>query len=237
MRPLYLLIQVFLILCCTLEKARGGVMEILYSESKYTKDSFFINFPFSVYSENIEIDNVRELEQDRQALNKSNYDGELFMQKYLEYTFNLRPLRLEDPDYLSDLLVLGETFRLTGRILADTTLCYEKMSDWIFDKVAAFIQKGIEDNKMSANHPVVIYWVEVLARHQYYINFPISDIEKGFHHLENKNYTYILKRILSDHIGKVILVLILWFSFSFLIFYILFKIIYNQKKKALLRKL
>ena len=212
-----LLSVLFLLLSCSQSDA-AEVLDMINVKEIYQRDSSFKKFPFAQYAAKVDVGDVKTLEKERRALQASGYDDELFVKNFLSWYLSSDTFRIENLDHVYQLLELGETFLLSGRILEDSTFLYETLSDMIFTQVAASIKQGVETGQIDRNDPEVIFWIKTLASHQYLINFRISDIEKGIYHLKTGNFTYLFKRVWTDHKGIILHFLTFLFIISWLVF-------------------
>lgn len=88
--------------------------------------------------------------------------------------------------------------------MAEFSLAYEGRffeisSDMLFSVLAENLQRGIDQEKIDPEAEEVSGLIEALKQRQYGISIPVSNVDKGLHHLEEGNWGYLINRVSTDY--------------------------------------
>jgi len=173
------------------------------------QDSSFEAFPFDQFSQAISIFDLAQLTAAKKALDGQNLNGGRFLSEYLEYYLRTTPPSLSDPDQIDSLLLLGTQFLGAGAVVDDPKYWFQTYADRIFTVITQIIQQHLDEGSLTPENIDTQRWMRYLEYHQYLFRIEISDVEKGLHHMEQGNWSYLMERVWEDHKGKIVFGIIL----------------------------
>ena len=173
------------------------------------QDSSFQAFPFDQFAQEVSIFELARLTAAKKALDGQNLDGGRFLSEYLEYYLRTIPPNLSNPDQIDSLLLLGTQFLGAGTVAEDPKYWFQTYADRIFTTITEEIQQDLDQGTSTPKDSNVQRWMRYLEHHQYLFRVEISDVEKGLHHIDQGNWSYLMGRVWEDHKGKIVFGLIL----------------------------
>ncbi len=173
------------------------------------QDSSFQAFPFDQFAQEISIFELGQLSAAKKALDGQNLDGGQFLSEYLEYYLRTTPPNLSNTDQIDSLLLLATQFHGAGAVADDPNYWFQTYADRIFTTIAQIIQQHLDKGTLIPEDINTQRWMRYLEYHQYLFRIEISDVEKGLHHMEQGNWSYLMERVWEDHKGKIVFGIIL----------------------------
>ena len=190
--------------------------------NQYEFDSSFISFPFDDYLNEVGIKQIKQIEADRKHLFAKGFDGDLFIEKLVDYYLKNNTPQVNAIDSLTELLFIGEHYFMASYILNDSLSIYQTLGDRLLTTFSQQVQNGLEDKTLKYNTDYFKYWQTTLSKYEFHLNKKLTNFKKGLLHILNGNTKYVLKRVWLDY--KYILII--------LIFLIVFFIIMKKYKKG-----
>jgi len=209
------------ILCCFLlfgvsNNVQANYLEDYINSSKDVEtDIFFEGISYEKVLEEAPSDKLSYYQSIEKLFNDNTRSADMFFLHFCERLLDINPLNVEDRVSMKERLILGE-FALNHKVV---TREYEITADMMFSDLAATLNKGFKDGKLDKSDAEIMVMVEILKKHQHGVSIPVSDLEKGMHHLKTGNWGYIMNRLFLDHpflsYGGCLLLVILVVRFSY----------------------
>lgn len=76
---------------------------------------------------------------------------------------------------------------------------FEIAADMLFSLLTEALQRGIDEEQLDPHEASVQKVIQALKERQYGVSIPVSDVDKGLHHLEQGNWSYLLNRVSTDY--------------------------------------
>lgn len=207
-----LVIVCITILFATTLSANPNLQDYIQQQTKVSDELFVQNFPFADW-----IKTSQDYAQTKRALENAQRPSKAFFLFLGETMMQAIPATSAKLEQLDQLLALG-TFASEH---SDKE--FEITMDMAFSHLTQILNTGLETGTLDKNDENIQTMIDVLKQHQYGVTVPVSDTEKGIHHLKNGNWEYLFNRIWLDYPLIVILGVLIGFG-------IIYKITKKLKK-------
>jgi hypothetical protein len=195
---------------------KANYLEDYVNSSKdLTPDAFFEGMSYEKVLEEAPVDKLSYYQSIEKLFKDNARSSDFFFLYFCEQLLDINPLKIEDRESMSNRLILGE-FALNHD---EVTREFEISADMMFSDLASILNKGFKDGKLDKSDAEIMSMVKTLKKHQHGVSIPVSDLEKGIHHLKTGNWGYIMNRLFLDHpflsYGGCLFLVILVIRFSY----------------------
>lgn len=164
----------------------------LDSIQQLSDPSFIHQFPFEQYSSTLTESPASLFVKDIDLLDERQGAVHEFMDSV---NWRLMQKIQKDPgdyQYMLSCLRLGEALmHLDGM----KSFIYPAFGDLILQGLTTRLDEGLAEGSYSAKDKEVQYLIRRLRENRFFVNVPVSDWDKGFDHLKNGNFTYLLRKV------------------------------------------
>ena len=187
----YGLFTLFLIMTTT---AQANYLETRLLANKDLSDEAFLE-AFS-YEELLKVPNektTKYYEELERLLNDYQRPAAPFFLQLAEQQVSSDPIDYKKQQELLRQLEFGQF--LVQRAARE----FQIASDVVFEHLAEHIEQGFKQGELDPSDTTILYLVDALKAQEYGVSIPVSDLQKGIHHLKKGNLQYIWSRLWFDH--------------------------------------
>lgn len=189
----YKILFIFFILAFGVFRVNGHYLEEYLIESQHLTENDFIH---GIAFEEVAIltsSNNLTYEQIETCLTDHHRDPGSFFLQFAEQIIKITPVDINEISNLTQHLTLGKFLAKHERRE------FKIASDIILGNLADQLNKGFEDGDLAKSNLPIMAIVETLKAYQYGVSIPVSNMEKGLHHLKKGNIGYIWSRLWFDY--------------------------------------
>jgi hypothetical protein len=165
----------------------------LAAQAALSETAFLAEFPYQQLLQQQPAPSLQEYENwERQLIAQDRPVGAFFL-ALVEQQVATVPLDVNDLPQLQQRFTLGEF------LVAHDERAFQIGSDIIFENLAETLEQGYQQEILDKSNTDYRALVDALKNYEYGVSIPVSDIEKGMHHLKEGNWRYIWSRLWFDH--------------------------------------
>lgn len=190
--------------------AKGNYLKSYLIESNdLTNENFLDKISFEEIFK-LTLSNTTNYEEIEKLLIDHNRNIDAFFLQLAERKIEIDPTEINNKTNLLDYLDLGEF------LIKHDSREFQIASDIILGTLAEKLNKGFKEGDLQKSDQEIMNIVEKLKAHQYGVSVPVSNMEKGIHHLKEGNLNYIWSRLWFDYpilciIGILILLFVMYY--------------------------
>lgn len=205
------------LLCCFflfVIPAKGNDLVIqLAATQELSQEDFLASFPYGQFLAQEKERPVKYYEEVERLLTDYQRPAGPFFLRLAEEQLISEPIDLNDKKQLLDQLHLGQF------LVQHEEREFQIASDIVLEHLAEHLEQGFQQGILQKTDAEIMYLVRELKRHEYGVSIPVSDLEKGLHHLREGNLQYIWSRLWFDHP----ILCVVGITFLFLLLHLLIK--------------
>jgi hypothetical protein len=177
-------------------KANFDVKTYYEQNKQQSKEVFIQNFPYDDYLKNTSFTDFNALQQDRYFLYQQFGDGDDFLYYLGERFINTYPVKSSTAE-LNEKITIGEAY-LNPKKSANPGIdqIYQIIGYFILGKVAQKIEEEIRKQRFDTNDQNNIALIKRLENNKVFISQEQSTGTKIFTHIWQRDFSYLLKRLL-----------------------------------------
>lgn len=184
----------FIFLFVLVPFAKGNYLHYQLAELQTLSDEAFLEaFPYTQLLEQQEGRQVAFYKDIKQTLETHQRPVAPFFLSLVEQQLAREPIDLNNREQLNQYLELGKF------LVQHQERHYNIAADVIFENLAEVIEQGFNNEKLKKTDKEIMIIVEQLKKQEYGVSIPVSNLEKGLHHLSKGNIGYIWSRLWFDH--------------------------------------
>ena len=175
-------------LLATTLSANPDIQDYIQQQAEVDDELFIQNFPYADW-----MTTAQDYAQTKQTLENAQRPSKQFFLFLGETMMQEIPVKDAQPQQLEQLLALGKFAS------EHSDKEFEITMDMAFSHLTQILNTGLEAGTLDKNDKNIQTMIVVLKQHQYGVTVPVSDTEKGIHHLKNGNWGYLFNRLWLDH--------------------------------------
>lgn len=201
MIPLKGLFITFLLLV-TIKTAKANYLERYLLESEdWSEDTFLEQISFvEIFKLSPSTMPYKRVEG---CLEAQNRNSALFFLELAQHKVEIQPIESNNKSSLVEYLELG------AFLIEHEDRLFQIASDVIFVELVEKLNKGFEVGLYEKSDQLIMDIVAQLNTYQYGVSIPISNLEKGVHHIKKGNLKYIWSRLWFDYSFACVAVILL----------------------------
>ncbi|MCO6493313.1 MAG: hypothetical protein J5I98_33135 [Phaeodactylibacter sp.] len=171
-------------------------------------EQFLDRYPFREYIEVCDYDNIRDLEFQKNYLDRMGLDGRAFIYRLYEQYVAHAEMDFGNVECMKKLLYAGELMSRSKLYLhPDSALVYSAAGDLVLSAIADSLETLLEKGRLDKRDFGVQYIIRRLDENQYGVDVPLPNWEKLLMHARNGNFGYIWRKATGTYIREFCLFL------------------------------
>lgn len=159
---------------------------------KQADSVFFSDFPFATYSNVAKEQPLSYLVNDVEFIDKSKLDPNRFLDSFYVYLMPTKAANKVELAHLQQVIKIGEgLMNLDGISLR----AFPAFGDLLLQDVTSILEDGLKQEIFNARDFEISYMITRLRENQFFVQVPMSDWDKGWSHLNDGNYKYLIRKV------------------------------------------
>ncbi len=165
----------------------------LAATSALSEEEFMEQFSYEQFLKESTARSIEYYEDIARLLDNYNRPAGVFFLQLAEQQLAVEPIDIQNSRQLQQQLQLGQF------LVQHEQREFQIASDIVFENLAEELEQGFKKGVLDKSDTEIMAIVEQLKAQEYGVSIPVSDMEKGLHHLQKGNLKYIWSRLWFDH--------------------------------------
>ncbi|MFK7946826.1 MAG: hypothetical protein AB8G11_04500 [Saprospiraceae bacterium] len=201
-------------------------------QEEINPQTFLKDFDYQNYLQKVRVNDLKTIEQDRQALVKSNINGDDFIWALFEHYIQSNGLNFHNESgNVSELLELGEIMLHSTYYMPDSVFVYTGISDLIFETISKSLEDSIAIGEFDKHDFHIRYLVNRLCDNKYCIDISTPNWEKFIYHIQQGNWAYLWTKSTGTYLKEFLMAIAIIILISVLLVWMIYRIYKKRKKK------